>query len=296
MPRKKRPVEGRGKGGAAVNMATRVSYRRGATDIGRLETVGEWIRAATERAERKTVAGQIVVAQNVPFKFVVATISKFHAGGVKRAWWYGAACPSKEIRTLRILPHPARDWPTEEDLVRSEPCGPEEVFRTEDRKSPARRDEPQARALMTEVAKAYASCSSYRDTGVAVTLIESKTTTTKFKTAFVRPDRFRFEYRNRPPSPFFASWMIIWKEKGDVRTWWSVAGKVEAEESLNAAIAGATAVSNGTAHTIPRQLMPTVVSGLSLARSADSKHQADVFAEANVTPLMSTTTGPALSA
>jgi len=118
---------------------------------------------------------------------------------------------------------------------------------------------------MTEVAKAYASCSSYRDTGVAVTLLGSMTMTTAFKTAFVRPDRFRFEYHQRPSRLLPGSRMIVWKERADVRVWWTVGGKVEAKESLDLALAGATGVSSGTAHTIPRLLMPRVVSGLSLA-------------------------------
>jgi hypothetical protein len=261
LPRRKRPVEGRGKGGTTVDMATRVSYGRGAMSIGKLENVGEWVREAKAKAdagEGKTVAGQVVVGQNVPFKFVVATISKFHAAGVKRVWWYGAACPSAEVRALRILPYPARDWPTEEGLVRSKPRSPEEVFRVRDRMPPARQAEPRARVMMNQVAKVYASCSSYRDTGVAVALVGSETTKTKFKTAFVRPDRFRFEYRDRPPPPLPASRMIVWRGKADVRTWWSVTGKVKAEESLGMALAGARA------DMVVPLLMPGVVSGLPL--------------------------------
>ncbi len=56
--------------------------------------------------------------------------------------------------------------------------------------------------ILAAMAEAYATCASYRDAGVVTTRFLHPdgggfTTTRPFRTAFVRPGRFRFEYRDR---------------------------------------------------------------------------------------------------
>src|SRR5207249_3404224 len=60
--------------------------------------------------------------------------------------------------------------------------------------------------------------------------------------------------------------MVIWRNTaGDPHIWWTVRRRTESRSSMDLAIAGATGVSSGSAHTIPRLLMPDEVSGFSLA-------------------------------
>src|SRR5262245_14319430 len=71
---------------------------------------------------------------------------------------------------------------------------------------PAGADEPKPDALKAQdvldrMAKVYASCKSYGDTGIVTTVFVeatgNRTVEKPFKTAFVRPDRFRFEYAEK---------------------------------------------------------------------------------------------------
>lgn len=123
--------------------------------------------------------------------------------------------------------------------------------------------------ILGRVAERYSRCKTYRDRGVVTTLYRGKEQrlrdTAEFRTAFVRPDSIRFEFRDHPargPS----SRHIVWTDGESVRTRWDHEGKrgePREERSLSAAIAGATGISGGTAHNIPRLLLPDVVSGRS---------------------------------
>ena len=107
--------------------------------------------------------------------------------------------------------------------------------------------------------KVYARCDSYRDSGVAGTTYVGDdrewTAEKPFTTAFVRPDRIRFEYQDMSagdPPPSF----IIWAEGDDVRTWSDVEPGVNRPGTLGGAIADAAGVSQGAAHRIPSMLLP----------------------------------------
>jgi outer membrane lipoprotein-sorting protein len=109
------------------------------------------------------------------------------------------------------------------------------------------------------VAKTYAGCRSYRDSGVVRTVfvrdkgrrIVEKT----FRTAFVRPDRFRFEFEENGDR------YIVWRDRDEVLSWWHVKPGVSKVSSLGLALAGATGVSGGSAHTVPALLLPSDVTG-----------------------------------
>jgi thiol-disulfide isomerase/thioredoxin len=122
-----------------------------------------------------------------------------------------------------------------------------------------------AQAILDAMGQAYAACSSYRDTGtVETTFMDSDGTrveTKTFSTVFVRPDLFRFEYR--AGSGAFATRFIVWRSADDVRTWWTLQGE-QTGKPLSRALAGATGVSSGSAHTVPVLLMPVEVTGASL--------------------------------
>src|SRR5688572_4169600 len=54
---------------------------------------------------------------------------------------------------------------------------------------------PTAEEIMDQMAKTYATARSYRDTGYTAGTVSGAPLLSKpFSTAFVRPDRYRFEY------------------------------------------------------------------------------------------------------
>lgn len=127
---------------------------------------------------------------------------------------------------------------------------------------------PQDAASLTDVQiveranRAYARCDSYRDSGIVVTTFVSEerqwTAEKPFSTAFVRPDRFRFEFKDLSlgdPPPAY----IIWAAGGVVRMWRGIQPEVQETDSLGDAISQATGVSNGVAYRVPSLLLPGLV-------------------------------------
>jgi outer membrane lipoprotein-sorting protein len=123
-------------------------------------------------------------------------------------------------------------------------------------------EDPSAREILDRMAQVYADCASYRDSGVVRTLfIDPKgnhTVEKPFTTAFVRPGRLRFEYREKRGLLGQDSRHIVWSDGRETQSWWDIAPGVRKEESLDMALAGATGVSGGSAHTIPSLLLPEV--------------------------------------
>ncbi|MGB7328592.1 MAG: hypothetical protein WBD31_27190 [Rubripirellula sp.] len=123
-------------------------------------------------------------------------------------------------------------------------------------------NDPEAMAVIDQMARAYASCQTYRDTGTVTTIYLSsdgdETERKQFSTALSRPDQFRFEYSEPDVAQ---SRYIVWRNGDEVRTWWDLNQEDEQETSLGMAIAGATGVSSGSAHTVPALLMPVEIGG-----------------------------------
>jgi hypothetical protein len=122
------------------------------------------------------------------------------------------------------------------------------------------------------MATIYAECESYRDSGVVTTVFfESRgqrTVKRPFTTAFVRPDRLRYEFLDRRGEEEFDRY-LVWRAGEEIRTWWDVNPGVEHESSLERALAGATGVSGGSAYTIPGFLLPDELNGSLAARLRD---------------------------
>src|ERR1044071_9484572 len=78
--------------------------------------------------------------------------------------------------------------------------------------------EPQSTLTSGDIAdrtkSVYAECSSYHDTGKVTTVFfendRQRTVEKPFQTAFVRPDRFRFEYRDEslPAGTRYIIWRV----------------------------------------------------------------------------------------
>jgi hypothetical protein len=133
--------------------------------------------------------------------------------------------------------------------------------------------------ILQRMAATYAGCRSYRDAGVVQNTFTSKGegsaagaldhagrvthSSLAFRTVFVRPGKFRFEYTQGSFGRLHR--FIIWEDGADVRTWWDIKPGVERVGSLMRAIAGGTGISSGSAHTVPRMLMPLQIGGAVLA-------------------------------
>jgi hypothetical protein len=115
-----------------------------------------------------------------------------------------------------------------------------------------------AQRILLTMARAYGTCTSYRDTGVVRTVYVKpngrRTVLKPFRTAFVRPDRFRFEYRE-PKDHGEPSRCIVWRQGTKVRAWSDARPGVQDRGSLAAALAGVARGSGGSAHTVPAMLM-----------------------------------------
>jgi hypothetical protein len=134
-----------------------------------------------------------------------------------------------------------------------------------------------AQQILDRVSKAYADCRTYRDSGSVRTVFidgDGRRTVKKvFATAFVRPERFRFEYSEKRDEDDLR--YIVWRQGNEVRSWWDLKPGIEDEPSLGLALAGATGVSSGSAHTVPALLLPGEVGGRRLTSIADATRIGD---------------------
>jgi len=139
-------------------------------------------------------------------------------------------------------------------------------------------DSLDATHILERMAKTYAECNTYRDSGMVTTVFISgddrRTIKKPFKTAFVRPTKFRFEYReNKLDGEDYV--YIVYRDEHGTKTWWDVSEKEESEVSLDMALGGATGVSSGSAHTIPILLLPDEVSGRRLTSLSKARRVED---------------------
>ena len=136
-----------------------------------------------------------------------------------------------------------------------------------------------AKEVVERMAKTYASCKTYRDSGIVRTVFiqagRDHIVEKPFSTVFVRPDRFRFEYKEKELGNRREYRYIVWRKGKDVQTWWDVAPGIEKPQSLGSALAGATGVSGGSAHTVPALLIPDEVGGRRLTDITEAKRIED---------------------
>jgi outer membrane lipoprotein-sorting protein len=133
-----------------------------------------------------------------------------------------------------------------------------------------------AQQILDQMVSVYETCESYHDSGVVTNFFSPEHIDFKpFRTAFVRPDRFRFEYDDPDPEKPY----IVWGKGDTVCTWWYVTPGVKYPTSLSHGIAGATGVSSGSAHTIPALLLPDRIGGRSMASLTDLTRMPDEAAD-----------------
>jgi hypothetical protein len=113
--------------------------------------------------------------------------------------------------------------------------------------------------ILLRMAKAYRTCRSYRDSGeVRTTLLvqDGRAGSDRpFRTAFVRPDRLRFQFTETGLGERSTSY-IVWTEGTEVRSWWDGQPGVRNAGSLQAALGMAAAPSGGSSTRVPGLLLP----------------------------------------
>jgi outer membrane lipoprotein-sorting protein len=106
--------------------------------------------------------------------------------------------------------------------------------------------------VVARMAKQYADAKSYQDTGIVQTVSDEPNGQVEeivaFKTYFVRPKQFRFEWMYKPKylEPDFH---IVWSDGNNTFRFGEPA-RVETVENLSRGIAGETGSSRGSAHTV----------------------------------------------
>ena len=102
-----------------------------------------------------------------------------------------ADVPPAIVTPLDVPPPPVPPLPAGKGI-------PKVVDRSVEQPKPA---DLSAKQIVERMAKAYTDCKSYRDSGIVKTLFVEKsgnrTVEKPFTTAFVRHDRFRFEYKEK---------------------------------------------------------------------------------------------------
>jgi outer membrane lipoprotein-sorting protein len=118
-----------------------------------------------------------------------------------------------------------------------------------------------AQDILQSVEKTYLDCNSYRDTGT-VKIVSAKSGRVviekSFNTAFVRPDRLRFELMSvnlRRSSTY-----IVWRNAKQFRFTPEIPG-VEKPDTINLAMSAIAGASSWTAHGVPGLLLPKEIEG-----------------------------------
>lgn len=143
-------------------------------------------------------------------------------------------------------------------------------------------------AALRACARVYANCSSYSDKGAVRYPVVDKlgeTTwedTVRFRTAFVRNGVFRFEFLRRPCGRQKADRTLVWFDGNEAKFWWTLQPEKIDVSDLGFAIASATGVSHGSAHTIPRMLLPRLVRGRNICQPTNLTSLEDSEIDGNV--------------
>ena len=131
-----------------------------------------------------------------------------------------------------------------------------------------------AASILANVAVTYASLSAYQDSGVVLTHYPHKDQPDEivFQTLFLRPDQLRFDWVRHHPHPplrHIKTSSSIWPD-GRGSHLLAVGAQKPKEASLRLAVAGATGVSHGSSHHIPR-LLTSSIDGFALIDLSDPK-------------------------
>jgi outer membrane lipoprotein-sorting protein len=113
--------------------------------------------------------------------------------------------------------------------------------------------------ILTRMKKVYANAQTYHDKGLVKVVIRfperDHTVKKPFTTAFIRPNRFRFEYKDIEPL-VKTSTFIAYQNGQDIKAHWDLDEGVSQITSIGEALATAAGISGGSARTVPTMLLP----------------------------------------
>ena len=116
-----------------------------------------------------------------------------------------------------------------------------------------------AEEILSRMKKVYANARTYQDKGLVKVVIRfpEKTHTVKkpFTTAFIRPDRFRYEYKEIK-SLVTTSKFVAYLNGQDLNVYWDLDEGASQIETIGDALAAAAGISAGSARTVPTMLLP----------------------------------------
>jgi len=126
---------------------------------------------------------------------------------------------------------------------------------------------PAPQEIVKKMAERYAALSSYQDSGVVETVTEGplarRATDIGFKTHFTRPNKLRFEWLAYSAVSSIEK-NAVWSDGVKAFGFYSwEPDQVETKEDIGMAVAGATGVSQSSAHTVP-ELLISEIGGFSL--------------------------------
>ncbi|SHO50104.1 hypothetical protein [Desulfopila aestuarii] len=115
-----------------------------------------------------------------------------------------------------------------------------------------------ANEILSRMKKVYANAQTYQDKGLVKIVIRfpERVHTVKkpFATAFNRPSRFRFEFKNIEPF-VKTSTFIAYQNGQDIRAHWDLDEGVSQIKTIGDALATAAGISGGSARTVPTLLL-----------------------------------------
>jgi len=135
-----------------------------------------------------------------------------------------------------------------------------------------------AAQVLQAMAEKYAACRSYFDKGLVRTIFinldgSRRVDDRPFTTAFVRNDRFRYEFSQQMGKREVH--YIVWSDGSAAQTWWDIGSPKLKTMTLGIALAGGTGISGSSASTIPTLLLPDQVNAYKLSALARSVREPD---------------------
>ena len=116
--------------------------------------------------------------------------------------------------------------------------------------------------ILLAMEKVYASCTSYHDTGLVTSVILTDGgragSERPFATAFVRPNRFRFQFTDTGLGGDKARY-IVWSDGEAVLSWWDRQPGLRHPGSIADALTPAAEISGGASVRVPGLLLPAAL-------------------------------------
>ena len=116
-----------------------------------------------------------------------------------------------------------------------------------------------ATEILSRMKDTYANAKTYQDKGLVKVVIRfperNHTIKKPFSTAFVRPDRLRYEYKEIKPL-VRTSKFVAYQNGNEVKVHWDLDEGASKIRSIDEALATAAGISGGSARTVPTMLLP----------------------------------------